>query len=388
MPSLPNVLVVTDEPTVARTVTSVLSADGHLGRVEVCHGLSRLPAHLAEDPCHVVVVDLDPEPDRALGELGPIIRQFAGARFVVISGEMRQEWLLQAMEIGARQFLLKKDMNDRLDDVLRRLAPEPTGVEEGGEGSLVTILSSSGGCGATLLAINLANELYTATSAPTLLVDLDTQYGSIAGYLGVDSEYSIADILADGSRLDQELVKSTAVPYNGQFEVLLSPAAMRPFESISLRWENLKRAMDCCTHAYTFTIVDAPRVPAYVAVELAAASAITFVVFEQNVGDLRIARSIIRALRDRGLAGGEVCALANRWCKGFGMITTKETRTALGDCPVARIRNDFKSAINSINCGQPLAVVARRSVLRDDIRALAKEVEKIHSRSETLSQRI
>ncbi len=387
MIALPTVLVVTDESTTADAVAAALNSNGHRGRVDVCESLARLPAQLRESNCPVVVVDLDPQPGRSLGELEPIIRQFAGTRFVVVSHEVRQEWLLQAMEIGARQFLLKHDVAGRLDDVLRRLAPEPPGDDAGGEGTLVTLLSASGGCGATILAMNLANELYLATSSPTLLVDLDTQYGSIASYLGLDSEYTIANVLADSGRIDPELVRSTAVPYGGQFEVLLSPASKRPFESVSLRWENLRRAVEACKKAFAFTVIDAPRVPSYVAIELAAASTVTFVVFEQNVEDLRVARAMIRVLREHGLAEGDVCALANRWCRGFGMITSKETRTALGTCPMARIRNDFKSAINSINSGQPLSVVARRSALRDDIRALAKEVEKIHSRTGALTQR-
>jgi pilus assembly protein CpaE len=382
----PTVLVVTDESTTADAVVAAVRSNGNRGHVDVCESLARLPARLRESNYPIVVVDLDPKPGRALEELEPIIRQFAATRFIVVSHDVRQEWLLQALEVGARQFLLKQDVASRLEDVLRRLAPPPPAADSAGTGTVVTLLPASGGCGTTLLAINLANELYLATSSPTLLLDLDTQYGSIASYLGLNSEYTIADVLADPGRIDPELVRSTAVPYRGQLEVLLSPASTHPFESVSLRWENLRQTVEACKEAFTFTVIDAPRLPSDVAIELAAASTVTFIVFEQNVEDLRVARAMIRVLRERGLAMGEVCALANRWCHGFGRITSKETRTALGACPMARIRNDFKSAINSINCGQPLSVVARRSVLRDDICALAKEIEKIHSRTGALTQ--
>ncbi len=386
MISNPIVLVVTDESTTADAVAAALRSNGDSSQVDVCESLGRLPARLRDTNCPVVVVDLDPDPGRSLDELEPIIRQFSGTRFIVVSHDVRQEWLLQAMEIGARQFLLKHDVADRLEDVLRRLAPQAPEPDSGGGGTLVTLLSASGGCGATMLATNLANELSLSTASPTLLVDLDTHYGSIASYLGLNPEYTIADLLADAGRIDPELVRSTAVPYRGQLEVLLSPASKHPFGSVALRWENLRRVVEACKEAYAYTVVDAPRLPSHIAIELAAASTVTFVVLEQNVEDLRVARAMIRALREHGLAESDVCALANRWRQGFGSITSMETRTALGECPIIRIRNDFKSAINGINSGQALSVVARRSILRDDICALANEIEKINSRTRALTQ--
>jgi pilus assembly protein CpaE len=355
--------------------------------VDVCESLARLPERLRESHCPVVVVDLDPAPDRALRQLEPIIRQFPATRFVVISHDIRQEWLMQAMEIGARQFLLKNDVAGRLDDVLRRVAPQLPSDSEPETGTLVTLLSASGGCGATILAINLANELALATASPTLLVDLDTQYGSVASYLGLNSQFTIANVLAEPDRLDAELVRSTAVPYKEHFEVLLTPAAARPFETVPMQWENLCPVIEACKKAYTFTIVDAPRLPSHIAIDLAAASTIVFVVFEQDVEDLRVARAMIRTLREHGMGEDQVCALANRWSSGLGRISTNEARTALGACPMVRIRNDFRNAINSINSGQPLSEVARRrSALRDDICALAKGIEKIHSRTGTVAQ--
>ena len=53
------------------------------------------------------------------------------------------------------------------------------------------------------------------------------------------------------------------------------------------------------------------------------------------------------------------------------MITLEETRKALRDITVETARNDYRSAILSLNYGQPLAKAAPRSLLRRDIQRLA-----------------
>ena len=43
-------------------------------------------------------------------------------------------------------------------------------------GNVITVLQASGGCGATTVAINLANELRLKTSEPVLTIDLDSSF--------------------------------------------------------------------------------------------------------------------------------------------------------------------------------------------------------------------
>jgi Flp pilus assembly CpaE family ATPase len=56
------------------------------------------------------------------------------------------------------------------------------------------------------------------------------------------------------------------------------------------------------------------------------------------------------------------------------MITLGECREALGDGNLEVIRNDFKSAVRSINFGKPLAETAPISGLRRDLRNLAEKL--------------
>ncbi len=109
------------------------------------------------------------------------------------------------------------------------------------------------------------------------------------------------------------------------------------------------------------------------------ASTVTLLVFQLTVKDLRLARAMLAGLAERGISTDSILLLANRYCKRKSMISPAEASRAFADQPVHCVSNDFRSAIRSLNYGQPIARVAKRSRLRRDIRQLAKNLAKAHA---------
>jgi len=85
------------------------------------------------------------------------------------------------------------------------------------------------------------------------------------------------------------------------------------------------------------------------------------------VKDVRIARSMLDALQERGVT--RVVPLANRVARGAAVSVADASR-ALRDLPVRTLRNDYASAIEGFNFGKPLAEAAPKSVLRRDLTEL------------------
>src|SRR5688500_11164103 len=139
-----------------------------------------------------------------------------------------------AMQTGARHYLVKNSSASELSGVLRRICPN--GVS-GRAGMVVSILSAGGGCGATTLAVNLGYELAAAAQAAAggaggsggraLVVDLDTAYGAVGPYLGVEGEYGILDLLARHGPIDADLVETSSVAYGENLRVLVATSAAR-----------------------------------------------------------------------------------------------------------------------------------------------------------------
>lgn len=376
MASKSGVILVTREPKTEREVVALLHGDERLEAAGVLRGLQDLEARLLLHRIPLAVIDIDPGPTEMLQDLEGLAARFQETRFVVVSNELRNDLVLEAMQAGARHFLVKENLGANLLGTLLRLVPNNV-ISLASSGSLVTVLSVSGGCGATTVSVNVANELQILTEQPVLLVDLDTAYGAVAAYLDLKGEYGVADVLGSPGRIDAEFIRSTALPYTEDYQVLVSPASLRNWATNSLDFSLLDDMVKACRAAYTYTVVDAPRVSRSVAATLAKNSRRTFLVLQLTVKDLRAARSMWTTLRAEGIEPDQVLVVANRFRKRKQMVTLDDVKKSLPDLSVEPIWNDYRSAIVGLNYGQPLAKAAPRSVLRRSIEALARSVAQV-----------
>ncbi|MHC4291972.1 MAG: hypothetical protein ACYSTR_07145, partial [Planctomycetota bacterium] len=140
------------------------------------------------------IVDIDPNPTEMLGELEAMTSANPRLCTVVVSETITQDLILSAMQAGARHFLQKGSVHNELSGVMGRLLTH-NGVKRK-TGSVLTVFSASGGCGATTVALNVANELRLKASKPVLVIDLDRCYGAASAYLDIKSDYGIDDVLS------------------------------------------------------------------------------------------------------------------------------------------------------------------------------------------------
>ena len=173
-----------------------------------------------------------------------------------------------------------------------------------------------------------------------------------------------------------ELVRTTAMEYSPTLRVLLSPATTDPSDEAYRLYQAqyLSAATEACKSAFPNTVFDAPRVGTDVAVNLAAASNATVIVFQLTVRDISSTRMLLRKLTDRGLPPEAIIPLANRFRKRGGTVDLREAQKAMGGRSILKVCNDFNSAVHGINFGQPLSQAAPRSRLRKDIQKLAVEL--------------
>ena len=102
-----DLFLVTREHTVVSAVSSALSVNGEWSERSVCRTVHDLGSMLQRTPRAAVVVDIDPTPEQSLSELDFVTRRFGEARFIVVSNAFNSDLVLQAMQAGARHFMLK-----------------------------------------------------------------------------------------------------------------------------------------------------------------------------------------------------------------------------------------------------------------------------------------
>lgn len=368
------VILMTAEDTVAKSMTGVLNSNGHLCSGDVCMHLNELSRSLDQAPLAAAVVDIDPMPEAILKELEGIIRRHNQTKFVVLSSSLDQNLVITAMRVGVRDFVPKDQAPAKLYNILVNLVANQDELDDADNGMVVSILSAGGGCGATTLAVNLANEQQMLSGSQALLVDMDYAYGAAGNYLGLQGNFGITNVLDYEGEIDGAYVRTTIQPYTDDLHVLLSPASVDFAHNYGLRPERMGQALNACRSEYGWTIVDAPRIPMNAAVPLANASNLVAIVLQLSVKDVTAARSISDGLVSSGVDRDKIRFVINRHRARGSMLTVDEATRALGEITPILLRNDYKHAVSSMNFGKPLAQTAPRSRLRHDIQRLATQM--------------
>jgi pilus assembly protein CpaE len=367
-----SITLMSPDPSVAAAVSSALENNGHVLGGPTVQDLRDLSAQLGRSPVPIVLIDIDPEPQQILPLLERIVARFPTTRFVALASNVGSDLLQEAMQTGVRRVVGKQTMGAELPGILDRLTA--TDANATPMGSVLTLLSASGGCGATTIAVNLAEELALKQKQPTLICDFDCAYGAVSSYLGISPHYGADHILHYPGNIDGQLIRSTATMHNDRIHVLASPCSTNMDAAEPLRFDRLEHAMDSARRAYAITIVDAPRLRMETAAALAAGSAQTLLVLQLTVKDLRSARAMLDSLRGHGVKMDTVIPVANRFAKRQ-LIGLDEAAKALGGVNLQIIRNDYTPAIQGLNFGQTLSEASPRSTLRKDIQDLASKLE-------------
>jgi pilus assembly protein CpaE len=382
-----HVLLLSTEPATVRAVTTALENNGKLAHDDVYRHPAEVAKRLEQGRCPAVLVDIDQEPHQTLSAVEPLARRFSDTRFIVLSSAMQNDLLLESMKVGARHFMLKDTIVGDLHGVIKRLCPD---VTPAACGLAVTVLSAGGGCGATTTAVNLAAELHHRTQAetgdkrPALVMDLDAQYGAVAAYLGVEAEYGIFDLLSRSGSIDSQLIQSTALTHSEQLHALISASRDRLGEPVMIDPEKLGAALDACKATYDWTVIDAPRISTAAAAELARRSAVTLLLLQLTVKDIRAARRMLSGLIDRGVPAQSIRVFATRYRRRGQIIEPDEAKKALGlpvDHVLGLLSNDYGAVTEAINLGKPLCATAPRSDFRKDLQKLAAETPSPRARN-------
>lgn len=368
-----NILLVTKDSTIVDKIKLALNDIDMIKLAGLCEEVSELRSYISNKNIQAVIVDIDPDSSGILYELSKILTAYPKIYIVVVCSHFTKKLALQAMKTGVRHYLEKKTIASELTHELQQLI-SGSAKKEALSGSVISIFSAGGGCGATTVAINLANELRLLSSKPVLLIDLDSCYGTVSTYLGIKSEFGIVDVLGRKGLIDKHLIQSSAYPYMDNYHVLPSPAGIKSQKQMLLQFENLPRVLEACREVYRYTVIDAPRTSESDVAKLAGLSDILLIVFQLTIKDVNFARSMVLSLTKTGISSNKIMSLVNRFKKRSRLVRLEDGKKALGLKSCNVIRSDWRKAIKSVNSAKPLAQVVQKSGLRNDFKKLAANI--------------
>jgi pilus assembly protein CpaE len=127
-----------------------------------------------------------------------------------------------------------------------------------GNGKVISFMAAASGDGATTVAINTAYMLAKDFNQPTVILDMDYQYGMVARNLDLIANNGLKELVEqpEGS-IEVSLLDKMAAKYTDNLYVISAPKALRFIPKISGKTiENLLMVLRA---KYKYTIVDLPH---------------------------------------------------------------------------------------------------------------------------------
>lgn len=364
-----NVLVVSRRKDTLDSLESILGQHSGLrlesrltvnGHVDPLHDITVLPDALILHLGETAHAELESLAARPLEQRPPLI---------VIGSTGDTNVMRLAMQAGARDLLPLPLVEADLLAALKRIERDHLAGKRRSDGTLLAFMNAKGGCGATLLACNVAQMLVSVSNRQTTLIDLDLQFGTIPLYFDLFPKRGMLQALENVSGLD-ELAFNGYLVQDASGLKILGHAADDALPTHAVNAQNINQLLNLAASINDYLVVDLPRrIDPVSTLVLERAQHVALVV-QQSVATLRDATRLMTCLRrDLGLAKDRIVVVVNRYEKD-STITTDDIRNTLACGELSLVPNDFASVSACVDTGTPLLTRARNAAVTRAVMAL------------------
>jgi pilus assembly protein CpaE len=184
---------------------------------------------------------------------------------ILVVDVLSTETLQLALRAGIRDVVSTDGAETQLTEAISRMvgvvprSRVPGGAGEAPEGTesrVITVFSTKGGAGKSVIAANLAVTLTHSAKAPVVLVDADLQFGDLAVMLKLTPQHTIVDAVGSIDQLDPQLLNSILVRHSSG--VLLLPAPLEPAVADEVSAANLVRVVQVLRTMSAYVVIDTP----------------------------------------------------------------------------------------------------------------------------------
>ena len=311
---------------------------------------------------NVVVMGFDVQFEAAV-ELGAVLtRELPGLQMVAISERNDSERIRAAMRAGYREYVVLPEDGD----LLRRAVHEAAYGSDGGDDTadVIALVGSKGGCGVSLLTVNLAAELSPVHRVCVL--DLDFSMGDAAGFLDLQPQSSIHDLLRSLDRLDERMFAGSVVVHPSKVHVLAQPTELMEFEEV--RGDDVLAVLRAAAGAYQYVLADCGGRIDEATLMATTVADLVILVTTPGVVAVKNAWRRLQLMERLGIEKEHVRLVVNQWGRN-AELTESDIETNLGIPVAATIEADFATCQKAVNVGRLLRDVDRKSPTVRDIGA-------------------
>lgn len=303
---------------------------------------------------------------------------------VLVASQLSTELLQRALRSGVKDVLAAPVDRVQLLEAVNRAADGLRGASGGGAapggssspvehelgapGRVITVFSTKGGSGKSVVATNLAVAMARRSDRPVALVDAHLQFGDVAVMLKLQPQHTVVDAVQSIDKLDAGLAQalmSTHAPSG----LLVLPAPLEPAFADQIGGADLVRVIEVLRSFCGTVIVDTPAFFNEVVLSVIEASDDVLLVAGMDIPNIKNVKIGLNTLAMLATPREKLHLLLNR-ADSKVKLDIGEVERTLQVTAVAHVPSDVVVPI-SVNKGAPVVLSAPRSGVAKAFEGLA-----------------
>lgn len=259
-----------------------------------------------------------------VGEAEALIHRRPDIGVVLVAQELTTDLFQRALRLGVRDVLAAPADTLSLNEAVRRAGEsiarnreEPTaprtahGSSSEGLGRVITVFSTKGGAGKSVIASNLAVLLAKASPKPVVLIDADLQFGDLAVMLKMAPQHTIVDAIGGQDRLDPAFLQSLLVRHEPS-GLLVLPAPLEPAFADQIQATDMMAIVEALRTICAYVVVDTPAYFNEVVLSLIEGSDDVIIVAGMDIPNIKNVKIGLQTLRLLGTPMEKLHMVLNR----------------------------------------------------------------------------
>lgn len=337
---------------------------------------SRLPASPV-----IVVFGPSCADAQSLATLEKLLRARPDVGTILVAEELTTDLFQRAMRIGIRDVLSAPVETAQLTDGVRRVASgisqamsarataaQPAMAQSDEVGQIITVFSTKGGAGKSVVACNLAVSLARKSDRPVVLVDADLQFGDCAVMLKLAPQRTVVDAVNSIDQLDASLLAGMLVKHEPS-GLLVLPAPLEPAFADQITAEYMTTIIDLLRSIAAYVVIDTPAYFNDIVLTLIEMSDDVLLVAGMDVPNIKNVKIGLQTLRMLNTPMSKLHLVLNR-ANAKVKLDVNEVERTLQVKADAQVPSDV-AVPQSVNKGVPVVLDAPKSGVARSLESLA-----------------
>lgn len=252
-------------------------------------------------------------------------------------------------------------MEDKIEEKAEEKADEK-------QGKMAIFISSKGGVGKTVIAVNVAAAI-ASRGFSTCILDGSFQFGDVNLSLDIQPRYTISDIIQNEQNLEYANISSYIYTHDSGLKVLSAP--LKPEFADLITAPVIPPICKNILKDNNFLIADLATGISDINLSFMELADLIFIVTDLELPALKSTKTMLKILEKLEI-GDKLRVIVNR--------SDTETLTKASQAPdiletdkIMYVSNDYKVVSKSLNIGVPFSTSKRKEKITSDILTITKE---------------